>query len=99
MGACLAELLLRHPLVAGAVLGRERVAPAAVRPLVDEGLGTTVPEGVAERDALGRVPLHVVEAAMLDNRAPTALVDRDVEEGGDAPDLSREVGLEFGEVQ
>src|SRR6185503_18845677 len=86
-------------LVARAVLGRQRVAPAAVRAFVDEGLGATIPEATAQRDALHRIALHVVEAAVLDDGVPAALVDRDVEEARDATDLCRHVGLELREVQ
>jgi hypothetical protein len=44
------------------------------------------------------VALHVGEAAVLEDRVPAALLHRDVEEGGDAPDLARQVRLELAEV-
>jgi hypothetical protein len=44
---------------------------------MDERLGTAVPEDATERHALGGVPLHVVEAAMLHDRIPVAFVDMD----------------------
>src|SRR3954469_1377136 len=53
------RLILRH------VLRREGLCPAAVHPSIDEDLGTGVPEGAPEGNALGSVPLHPVKGAVL----------------------------------
>ena len=88
-GAGFAQLAPGRLLIPPAVRLTERIAPAAVRPLVDKGLRAAFPEGTAERNGLGRVRLHVREAAVLEDGRPPPLVNRNVEERRDAPDLAQ----------
>src|SRR3954454_9885735 len=65
-GAGRPEALQRGRLVAGAVPGRQLVAPAAVGALVDEGLGAPLPKSAAQGGCLLGVGLHPGEGAVLD---------------------------------
>src|SRR5947207_3285467 len=98
-GAFFAEILTRRRLVTVDVLRGQHVTPAAVSALVDEDLGATIPYRAAERCAFRRVGLHPCKAAMLDHCRKARLVDRDVEKGGDAAHLPRQVGAQFLEMQ
>src|ERR1700744_6346258 len=83
MHAVLAQLALRRLLIAPAILRGKHIAPAPIRALVDEGLGAAVPEDAPARYAVGGVGLHVIEAAVLQDRRPAVLVYRNVKEVGD----------------
>jgi hypothetical protein len=94
-----AETLFRCRFVTAAVLRAQDVAPAAVRPFVNEGPGAALVEAPAVRRVLLRVRLHVVEAAVPDGRIESFLVEPDLEERRDPSYLTLEIALEVGEMQ
>ena len=71
----------------------QHIAPAAVLPFMDEGLGTAVPEGAADRRAFGAVGFHMVKFAMFENIQPNRLVDEDPNKFGDGPDAFAHIRL------
>src|SRR6186997_1665540 len=73
----------------------QHVAPAAIDALMDKGLRPAVPEGAAQRNRGGGIRLHIVEAAMVEDVGPFALVDCHTQESGNAPDLARHVLFEI----
>jgi len=96
--AFLAELRQGPCLVGFDVFGRKRVAPAAVRSLIDKRLGAAFPEYAAHGRREFCVGLHVIEGAMLHNGGEYLLVDRNVEELGDLSNRAGEIGLHTVEV-
>ncbi len=94
MGALGAELFKGSPLIGLDVFLGQRVTPTVVGALVDEHLGAAVEDRAVQRRAQRRMVLHVVEATVMDDIAPLALVDGDIEERGDLSRLAFHVVLE-----
>jgi len=65
---------------------------------MNEHLGSPVPAGAAQRNALRRVLFHPVKRTVFDDRIPTGLVDRNVEKTGDAAHFGRRVMLQVVEM-
>ena len=81
------------------LLLRKCIDPAAIDPFVDEHFRAGVPERPAEGHTLGGVLLHPVEGTVVEDIRPARFANRNFEERGQAPDLTRKIALEIGEVE
>lgn len=84
MGAGISQFFDGQAFVFGALFGRKHIPPTAVRALVDEGLGTAIPEFSPERGCEVGVLLHVFKGAMPDYLFALFLRNIDLREIRDA---------------
>src|SRR5687768_16868808 len=98
MRAGFAQLLAGYTLVLPALLLTQHLTPPAIRAFVDKGLSPAIPKGPAQRYTLRRMLLHVLETTVLKDGLPFRLINGDVQEGCQTPNLPGHICLQLREM-